>query len=75
MKTDSRHAVRVPITISRNLVNPKKIGFKTILINSKFHPDKKDNLFSLKEVEKKYIDYIVSNLEKFLSKINLDIIR
>ena len=61
--------------IARNLVNPKKIGFKTILINSKFHPDKKDNLFSLKEVEKKYIDYIVSNLEKFLSKINLDIIR
>ena len=58
--------------IARNLINAKKIGLKTILLESKFHPDNKEKFFSLKENEKKYIDHITSNLGRFLNKINLD---
>jgi putative hydrolase of the HAD superfamily len=59
--------------ISRNLINPKKIGFKTVLVLNKSHSDTKNKLFSLKEVERKYIDYIINDITKFLYKINLDI--
>ena len=59
--------------ISRNLINPKKIGFKTVLVLNKSHSDIKNKLFSLKEVERKYIDYIINDITKFLYKINLDI--
>ena len=45
---------------------------KTILLESKFHPDNKEKFFSLKENEKKYIDHTTSNLGRFLNKINLD---
>ena len=59
--------------ISRNLINPKKIGFKTVLVLNKSHSDIKNKLFSLKEVERKYIDYIIKDITKFLCEINLDI--
>ena len=59
--------------ISRNLINPKKIGFKTVLVLNKSHTNIKNKLFSLKEVERKYIDYIINDITKFLYKINLDI--
>ena len=59
--------------ISRNLINPKKIGLKTVLVLNKSHSDIKNKLFSLKEVERKYIDYIINDITKFLYEINLDI--
>jgi len=60
--------------IARNLINPKKNGFKTVLVLNKSHSDIKNKLFSLKEVERKYIDYIINDITKFLYEINLGII-
>ena len=60
--------------ISINLKNPKKLGFKTVLIKSKSHPDKKNKITKTKKEENiKYIDFTSYCLTEFLNQINLDI--
>jgi len=60
--------------ISINLINPKKLGFKTVLIKSDSHPDSNNKIMKIKKEENlKYIDFTSYHLTKFLNQINLDI--
>jgi len=60
--------------IAINLKNPKKIGFKTVLIKSDSHPDINDKTIRRKKEKNiEYIDFTSYHLTKFLNQINLDI--
>ena len=59
--------------ISKNLINAKKIGFKTILIKSNFHPDKNIKFINNENSNNEYIDHISYDLSSTLEEICLDI--
>tara|TARA_B100000686_G_scaffold101382_1_gene108590 strand:- start:35566 stop:36252 length:687 start_codon:yes stop_codon:yes gene_type:complete len=60
--------------ISINLKNPKKLGFKTVLIKSNSHPDTNNKIIKIKkEKNLEHIDFTSYHLTKFLNQINLDI--
>lgn len=59
--------------IPQNLINAKKIGFKTVLIKSNSHPDKDTKIIDNKNIIHKYIDITSYDLPAILEEICLDI--
>ncbi|MBT3939989.1 MAG: hypothetical protein HOF44_09810, partial [Pelagibacterales bacterium] len=61
--------------ISKNLINAKKLGFQTVLIKNKSHPDKNIQVIKEENVNNSYIDVISYDLPVILEEIYLDMNR
>ena len=61
--------------ISKNLINAKKLGFQTVLIKNKSHPDKNIQVIKEENVNNSYIDLISYDLPVILEEIYLDMNR
>lgn len=59
--------------IPKNLINPKKMGFQTVLIKSNNHPDKNTKIHQEEKIHYDHIDYITYDIATSLEQIYLDI--
>ncbi|MFP6778894.1 MAG: pyrimidine 5'-nucleotidase, partial [Alphaproteobacteria bacterium] len=48
--------------IPKNLINPKKVGFQTVLIKSNSHPDNNTNILKKEEIHHDFVDYTSYNI-------------
>jgi putative hydrolase of the HAD superfamily len=59
--------------IPKNLINPKKAGFQTVLIKNNSHPDNNTNILEKKKMQHDFVDHISFDITASLEKIYLDI--
>ena len=59
--------------IPQNLVNPKKVGFQTVLIKNNSHPDNNTDILKKEIKQHNYVDHITYDISSLLEQIYLDI--
>ena len=59
--------------IPKNLINPKKAGFQTVLIKSNSHPDNNTDILDKEKLQHDFVDHISFDITASLEKIYLDI--
>ena len=59
--------------IPQNLVNPKKVGFQTVLIKNNSHPDNNTDILNKEIKQHNYVDHITYDISSLLEQIYLDI--
>ena len=59
--------------IPKNLINPKKVGFQTVLIKNNSHPDNNTDILDKEKMQHDFVDYISFDIAASLEKIYLDI--
>jgi len=58
--------------IPKNLINPKNVGFQTVLIKSSSHPDSNTALLETEKIHYDYIDHVTYDITASLEQIYLD---
>ena len=58
--------------IPKNLINPKNVGFQTVLIKNSSHPDSNTDLLETEKIHYKYIDHVTYDITATLEQIYLD---
>ena len=59
--------------IPKNLINPKKVGFQTVLIKNNSHPDNNTDILDEEKLQHDFVDHISFDITASLEQIYLDI--